>query len=191
MTNTDPKYPSKKNDQLLIPFFLGISWEVFRDSLWVYISISFISILSTIYAILVTTHVTTLSGILLLYLVEKTNGIFLLIPPFVLTVVVMFPSFSDRTKSTLALKIDKGDQPLGAPFLNEFVSIVFWSLIMLLHNLISLGLIQIFESTQSDWIGYTIDLMTGMWIFIFLSLSYAILYSLKLLYMLILREYYD
>lgn len=190
-------YFDRKIEQNLPMFFGDITLEILKDSKSVYIGVMIVSILSTICFIGLTYHNSNLSYVFLSNSMKTTNGLFLLIPPFTLAVVAMFPAFSSETKNALSQSsAGNANRPLGAVFLNEFLFIIFWSLVMLFHNFVSELLLSckvpsVNTYTIASKYYYSLDVMAGIWILLTLGLGYEIIHSLKLLYLLILREYYQ
>lgn len=190
-------YFEKKIEQNLPVFFGDITLEILKDSKNVYIGVGIFSILSTLCFFGLTYHNSNFSQDFLSNSIKTTNGLFLLIPPFTLAVVAMFPAFSSETKDALSQSsAGNANRPLGAVFLNEFLFIIFWSLIMLLHNFTSELLLSykspsVSAYTLANKYYYSLDIMAGIWLLFTLGLGYEIIHSLKLLYLLILREYYQ
>lgn len=190
-------YFDKKIEQNLPMFFGDITLEILKDSKSVYIGVMIVSVLSTICFIGLTYHNSNFSNVFLSNSLKTTNGLFLLIPPFTLAVVAMFPAFSSETKNALSQSsAGNANRPLGAVFLNEFLFIIFWSLVMLFHNFVSELLLSckvpsVNTYTIASKYYYSLDVMAGFWILLTLGLGYEIIHSLKLLYLLILREYYQ
>lgn len=184
-------YHESRTEENLVEFFISISKEVVSDSSRVYLFNSVVAILSMGSLLLLSLYCENISGKILGTCINSTNGLFLLIPPFTLAVVAMFPAFSDQTKKALAQKTNiNDDRPLGSVFLAEFVFIIFWSLVMLFHNFGSTLVLKWAENSQGLLLAITLDILSGIWVFLVLSLAYEIVHSLKLLYLLILREYY-
>jgi len=121
-------------------------------------------------------------------LIESAQDFLVLLPPFVLAIIAMFPAFSEATKRKLR-ELGNGE-PTIAPFLDQFVFIIWHSLVLLvLSKLIAKS--GFFESLAVRGPLAVSFLNVAAWVYflMFLTLLWEIFDGVKSMYVLILREY--
>lgn len=128
-------------------------------------------------------------------LLEQGDSIFSLFPPFLLTIVAIFPAFSEKTKSKLREIRKSSNEPRVAAFLDQFVFLVLLSLLLVLMSKILVGF-EVYGRrkeypTSTADAAFWLIIQTDIYLALFLSLSWEILDAIKNLYILILREYFD
>lgn len=123
--------------------------------------------------------------------IKQSDALFNLFPPFLLTIVAIFPAFSEKTKMKLR-EPNKGGEPRVAAFLDQFVFLVLLSLLLLFSSKLynSMDIYEIKESVTFDC-AFWLVAFADIYLFLVLSLTWEILDSIKSLYILILREYYN
>lgn len=183
-------YPVLKARESLPKFFKGITLEVYNDSKAVYRWIFRIAILIAVVGLidrffLYQIDLSKIHTVLL----DGVSGVYLLLPPFVLAIIAMFPAFSDKTKAVLTTK-DENGKAFGAVFLNEFVFLTFWSLVVLAHSVLSNIVYTWVAVTSPNWVFALVAVNLGVSAGCILVVAYEIFHSIKIMYMMVLKEYY-
>jgi hypothetical protein len=128
-------------------------------------------------------------------LLKQGDSIFSLFPPFLLTIVAIFPAFSERTKEKLRENRKSAKEPRVAAFLDQFVFLVLLSLALLVFSkiLAATGVFEVKDQQTElsvDAIFWMV-VLTDLYLALFFSLGWEILDAIKSLYILILREYFN
>lgn len=185
----------KRSKQSIFEIFLSLFCRQIRDSKnaywWIFIIVFVITLFAPFSLSTNPKHFFKFMNALLV----QGDSIFSLFPPFLLTIVAIFPAFSEKTKSKLREFKKKSNEPRVAAFLDQFVFLVLLSLLLLLISKVLLGA-AVYEERKEypaldhDTIFWMV-VLTDLYLALFLSLSWEILDAIKSLYILILREYFD
>lgn len=188
-------FQTKRSRQTIFGIFVSLFARQIRDSRIAYWNILVILIVLTI-----------LSWSSLAYhpeylfksmdaLLKQGDSIFSLFPPFLLTIVAIFPAFSERTKEKLREYRKSSKEPRVAAFLDQFVFLVLLSLALLvLSKVLSATGIFEFNQTKNEMNAdaiFWLVVLTDLYLALFFSLCWEILDAIKSLYILILREYFN
>lgn len=174
--------------------FMGICWDIFsqqiRDSPAAYMWIA----LATAAGVTVEVFFATSDfskAINLLKSFSTFADLYALLPPFMLTIIALFPSFSDNTKEKLR-ELRKDGRPKVAPFLEQFLYLVFIGLCLYLFSKILPNFSDFLTTTAISLENKCILIGSsfGLVLFLTLSLLYELFNSLKVLYVLVICEYF-
>lgn len=168
----------------LVSFLYFLSKGVIRDSYAFYFYNFLISIF--ILTILLSCNLPTV--VIAKSFIENTTNIFSIIPPFTLAIICLFPSFSESTKKALSKRaIDyNDDRSLGAVFLTDFLYVTVISTLFLL---LSLSVQTLGAFAPKNYLPQLCSILLWILYLIGTSVVFEAFKSLKLLFLLIIREY--
>lgn len=182
----------RKSKQTFAGLFCDIAIQQIKDSPMAYLWIVVATVLVDGYL----SYLSSLDGVRFLtacrFLININHELYVLLPPFVLAVIALFPSFSAQTKERL--REIKNGRPRVAPFLEQFLYLVFISLGLYLVSSVANSLIG--DPASAGRSPMTFDDCFWIYVFMFvfvacaLSLLYETFHSLKILYILVIREYF-
>lgn len=183
----------KRSKQTIFGIFLSLLERQVRDSKTAYIWICLILLLFSLFSLCAFQWKTEYFFVTVDTILKQGDSIFSLFPPFLLTIVAIFPAFSEKAKTKLR-ELKSNGEPRVAAFLDQFVFLVLLSLFLLVFSKVLVASaifekksVQAMSGDQCFW--YLI--FANIYLFLFLSLFWEILDSIKSLYILILREYFE
>ena len=182
----------KRSKLNIVQLFLVILFRQIKDSPRFYCCLFLISTASYIFSFFVVNW--DYPGIceVAKIVVAGSEPLFNLLPPFLLAVLAMFPSFGDSSKRKLMEISVKTGEPRVAPFLDQFIFLIFQSLLLLVFTKIILAF-KMFESpSYSTSIFQQLNILfIHLYFFMILALIWESFDAIKSLYVLILRDYFD
>lgn len=122
-------------------------------------------------------------------LIKQSVDFFNLFPPFLLTIIAIFPAFTGAAKEKLK-ELKLNGEPRIASFIDQFVFLLLTSIFLLVYSKILVSSDIFIYETQitSDKVFWLLFLSTSF-VSILLALSWEVIDSTKSLYMLILLDY--